>query len=201
MQVRALSSAPDRIINTWVDMMEEKKKAKRKPRRSRSQLLRDRRRISDLYLEGWLQVDIAQEVGLAQSTVSLDLKALHKEWLKSALVNTDQTKSKELARIDRLEREYYAAWRRSCEDAETITQKTKGVIQRKQDKEGVFVSERPGEATKTSKGQAGDPRFLSGVQWCIDRRCKILGIDAEVKVKHTGEAILVLTGNVGAEDF
>jgi hypothetical protein len=46
---------------------DEKKKsgAKRKPRRSASQLARDRRRISELYLEGWLQADIAAEVGLA----------------------------------------------------------------------------------------------------------------------------------------
>jgi len=33
---------------------------------------------------------------------------------------------------------------------------------------------------RTVKGQAGDPRFLTGVQWCIERRCKILGIDAVI---------------------
>ena len=26
------------------------------------------------------------------------------------------------------------------------------------------------------RGQAGDPAFLAGVQWCIGQRCKILGI-------------------------
>ena len=39
---------------------------------------------------------------------------------------------------------------------------------------------------KTSMGQAGDPRFLAGVQWCIERRCKIIGIDAPTKSELTG---------------
>jgi hypothetical protein len=33
-----------------------------------------------------------------------------------------------------------------------------------------------------SEGQAGDPRFLQGVACCIDRRCKLLGLDKPDKV-------------------
>lgn len=168
----------------------------RKPRRSAAQLARDRRRIAELYLEGKLQVEIAEVVNLSQSTVSNDIKALQKQWIESALIDFNEAKSQELARIDKLEREYYQAWHRSCEDAETIKQKGE-----------------PGEGTKvktesverTVKGQAGDPRFLQGVQWCIDRRCKILGIDAAIELKHTGVgrdgAILVMSGNVQPKDF
>jgi len=141
-------------------------------RRSNGQLARDRRRIANLYLQGWLQVDIAQEVGVSQSTVSLDIKALQKQWLASALVDIDAAKSKELARIDRLEREYWDAWLRSQEDAETT--KTKW-------------EEKGGSSTEEiSKGQVGDPRFLQGVEWCIERRCKILGIDAPQKQEISG---------------
>lgn len=150
-------------------------------RRSNGQLARDRRRTADLYLQGWLQADIAKELGNSPATVSRDIKFLQSEWQQSALVDIDAAKAKELAKVDRLEREYWEAWERSCQDAETVTQKTKGVVQRKQDEDGKFVAERPAEATKTSKGQAGDPRFLQGVQWCIDKRCKILGIDAPMK--------------------
>ena len=141
-------------------------------RRSTAQLKRDRRRISDLYLQGWLQADIAAEVGVSQQTISLDLKALQRDWLASALIDFDEAKSHELAKVDRLEREYWQAWGRSREDAETVRQEGK--------KEGVD------KIIKTAKGQAGDPRFLVGVQWCIDKRCKILGIDAAVKMQHTG---------------
>jgi predicted transcriptional regulator len=160
-------------------------------RRSSGQLARDRRRIANLYLQGWLQADIAVELGISPATVSRDLKALQGEWRQSSLIDIDAAKSKELAKVDRLEREYWTAWERSCQDAETVTQKTKGTVQRRQNEDGTFVSEQPAEAAKTTKGQAGDPRFLNGVQWCIERRCTILGIDAprEVDVKSGGEKV------------
>ena len=156
--------------------------------RDRAQLTRDRRRIADLYLQGKLQAEIAGKLGIDQSTVSRDLKALHREWQQSALVDIDKAKGQELARIDRLEREYWTAWQRSCEDAETVRQ------------EGT-KAEGPSKIIKTAKGQAGDPRFLQGVQWCIERRCKILGIDAPEKREHTGSISLVYGGNVNPEDL
>jgi hypothetical protein len=175
-------------------------------RRSNGQLARDRRRIADLYLQGWIQADIAKEIDISPATVSRDIKFLQKEWQESTLVDIDAAKSQELAKIDRLEREYWTAWERSCEDAETITQKTKGVVKRRQEEDGTFVAERPAEATKTSKGQAGDPRFLAGVQWCIERRCKILGIDAPTSIHHQGtgdkgQIVIQYTGNVSEEEL
>ena len=121
--------------------------------RKPAQITRDRLRISGLYLKGWLQVEIAEEVGLHQSTVSRDLKALQKQWQHSALVNVDEAKAKELARVDHLEREYWEAWERSV--GEYRTKKTEDIN--------------------------GDPRYLSGVQWCINKRCELLGLDAPSK--------------------
>ena len=147
-------------------------------RRAPAEISRDRRQISDLYLQGMLQSEIAEQLELGQATVSRDLKALRGEWLASALVDFDEAKAKELAKVDRLEREYWRGWLRSCEDAETLRQEgSKG--------EGI------GKIVKTAKGQAGDPRFLAGVQWCIDKRCKILGLDAPIRkdVTSGGEPI------------
>ena len=76
-------------------------------RRSSGQLARDRRKIADLYLKGWIQADIAAEIGMAQQTVSNDIKALQKDWLASALIDFNEAKSQELAKVDRLEREYW----------------------------------------------------------------------------------------------
>jgi len=143
-------------------------------RRSKSQKVRDRRRIADLYLKGWLQVDIAEEVGLSSPTVSRDLKALQAEWLKSSLMDFDEAKAREIAKIDRLEREYWTGWQRSLKDEETIKE------------EGSATASKPSKVTKTRKGQAGDPRFLDGVLKCVDRRCKIIGVDAAVKVAVHG---------------
>lgn len=139
-------------------------------RREPSQIARDRLHISGLYLQGWIQADIADEVGVDQSTISRDLKTLQQEWLDSTLVNFDEAKAKELAKIDHLECEYWSAWQRSQEDAESETTKMVEV-----------QSGKRLEAQTQRKGQAGDPRFLTGVQWCIEQRCKVLGIYAAVK--------------------
>jgi len=140
--------------------------------RSKSQIARDRRKIADQYLQGIIQADIAEGLGIHQSTVSRDIKALQIEWQKSALVDINSKKAKELAKIDRLEREYWLAWERSCEDAEIVRQEAR--------------DKKINKVIKTAKGQAGDPRFLSGVERCIERRCKILGIDAPEKHEITG---------------
>jgi AraC-like DNA-binding protein len=156
--------------------------------RSSAQLARDRQLIANLYFEGWTQSRIAAQLGLSQPTVSRDIKALQRDWLASALIDYDQAKANELAHVDRLEREYWDAWRRSCEDAETVKQR--GTPGEEQGKVKTAAIER------TVKGQAGDPRFLQGVQWCIDRRCKILGIDAPEKHEFGGRDVTIRIGGV-----
>jgi hypothetical protein len=135
-------------------------------RRDAAQVARDRKRIADLYLKGWLQVDIADEIGVDTSTVSRDLKAIRGEWLQSTLMDFNEARAHELAAIDNLEITYWQAWQRSTENKEVEASK---VIE---GKDGQRM-----EAQTRSEGQAGDPRFLQGVQWCIERRCKLLGLD------------------------
>jgi hypothetical protein len=164
-------------------------------------MIRDRRKIADLYLQGETQVDIGEELSLSQATISRDLKALQKEWLESTLIDFDKAKAEQLAKVDRLEREYWTAWEHSCEDAETATHKVKGKIEKRQDEDGKFIAEQPAEVAKTSKGQAGDPRFLAGIQWCIERRCKILGLNAPERTEVTGAVVVQYTGNVNPDDL
>ena len=155
-------------------------------RRSTAELTRDRRRIADLYLAGWTQTDIADELGVSQPTVSGDLKALQRDWLASSLIDFDAAKAQELAKIDRLEREYWTAWEESRRDKEiSITEK--------------IASEKPRDKAQIRReGQVGNPSFLSGVQWCIERRCKILGLDAPKGLDLTtkGKQIRVLVGGI-----
>lgn len=157
-------------------------------RRTHAELARDRRREADLYLEGWLQAEIAADLHLSEATVCRDLQAMQAEWLTSSLVDFDRAKAKELAAVDKLEREYWRAWQRSCEDAET--ERVEGTV------------EEPGKVVRTRKGQAGDPRFLAGVQWCIERRCKILGLDAPERMDWTsgGHVIRIEAVEVGGID-
>jgi hypothetical protein len=138
------------------------------PKRTPTQREHDLERIATLYLKGKRQVDIAAELGIAQSQVSYDLKEIHARWRKSALVDINEVKQRELARIDELERTYWDAWNRSMgETVKTTTSKS--------DKDG-------GKASITKEQQVGNPAYLSGVQWCIEQRCKIFGIYEATKI-------------------
>ena len=145
------------------------------PRRKASELGRDRRRVAEMYLRGSLQADIAAELGIDQSTVSRDLKSLQCEWLASALVDINEAKSRELARVDELERTYWAAWERSQEPIEVTSKRAT------QNEAGKRF-----DVNTQSRGQVGDPRFLAGVGWCIERRCRVLGLDAPTRQELTG---------------
>lgn len=166
------------------------------PKRTPIQIERDRRDIARLYLQGKLQSEIAEYINsdenrdytITQQMVSYDLKRVQESWQKSSLLDMNELKARELAKIDNLELEYWAAWKRSQEDAEEV----KEVIL---DEIGMMPVERK------RKGQAGDPRFLQGVQWCIERRCKILGIDAPEQVKHSGSISIINNSNINTDEL
>lgn len=149
---------------------------KKKPR-SVSEQERDSIMVSRLYLEGKLQAEIAYECKISQPTVSRIIKELITEWQVERVYNINESKARELAKIDRLELEYWNAWRRSQEDAVVNTKGT--------------TSTGSIDTTRT-EGQAGDPRFLDGIMKCIDRRCAILGVDAPKKIEGEGTPIYVL---------
>ena len=143
------------------------------PTRTPVQREKDRAETARLYLQGWYQVDIAAHIGVSRTQITYDLKVLQKRWQQSALIDIDKAKAKELAKADYLEREYWEAWAKS---------KAKGIRAR-------TVKQRDGQVFSVATeadNREGDPRFLAGVQWCIERRCRILGIDAPKKQELTG---------------
>jgi len=151
------------------------------PKRTRFQRETDLLKLSELYLKGQTQAEIAALLGVSQPQISNDLATLRGRWQKAATTNIDKLKARELAKVDRLEREYWDAWQRSLEADKTI--KTRGKVQQSDDGTR-FIREQPAE--QTAHTDAGDPRYLEGVRWCIERRCKILGIDAPMRQEHTG---------------
>lgn len=142
------------------------------PRKNKKEGVLERRAIvSKLYLQGWYQVDIAAEVGVTQQQVSADLKVLRSQWLESSLRDFDEARDQELFKIDNLEREYWSAWEKSKQDYKKKMTKVKGGI-----KDPNYV-----EKTESEVIIFGDKRFLDGVQWCITKRCEILGLNAPIK--------------------
>ncbi len=158
-------------------------------RRSREQLQRDRAETARLYLQGWLQIDIAKKQGVEQSTISDDLAAIRKQWLASAIRDFDEARAQELAKIDILEIEYWQAWQRSLKSKKTETAKTSsGKI-------------RQDEASVKEEFRDGDPRFLAGVERCIERRCKLLGLDAVTSGSEDKPFIVKVLQGVSMDDL
>jgi hypothetical protein len=126
---------------------------------------RDLERISREYLRGKTQQEMAQLFGVSQAQISYDLKVLHKRWLDASLLNMAQAKARELAKIDALERTYAEAWESSLKDKETKTA----------EKTTAGPSGRT-RALSRQEQRDGNPAFLAGIQWCIEQRCRILGL-------------------------
>ena len=153
-------------------------------KRTKHQREHDLHRISELYLQGLKQAEIAEQLEVSRQQVSYDLKILRQRWQQAALVNLDEKKALELARIDQLERKYWQAWEESRQARETTTSSTEKIGAG----EGTArTSPLRQKAAMRKEARDGNPAFLEGVQWCINKRCVILGLDAPKKGILSGE--------------
>ena len=150
------------------------------PKRDVIQVERDRAEIARLYLQGKIQTQIAlilsespdRDYNITQSMVCDDLKAVKQRWLTSSIMHFNEIKARELAKIDNLEIMYWESWKRSL-DPKTKT-RTKQI--------NLASSSIRQEAQMEEQRSIGDKRWLEGVQWCIERRCSIFGLDAPKRV-------------------
>jgi hypothetical protein len=69
--------------------------------------------MARLYLQGWPQWKIREKFGLSHQQISHDLKAIRAGWKASAVRDVDEAKSQELAKLNKLGREYRNAWEQS----------------------------------------------------------------------------------------
>lgn len=151
-----------------------------------------RRLIASLYHEGIREQSALAEaledrykVNVNRSTVSRDLKFLREQWKQEARQDFEDARANALAEIEYLKAVNYEAWRRSLEKRTIESGKTvqTGDDPNKPDRT---------EASIREEQMLGDPRFLAGVQWCIDRRIKLLGFDAPQKIEHGGGVIFTI---------
>jgi hypothetical protein len=136
--------------------------------------LNEKQLIVGLYLQGNSMarvIDLAENQGghrFGMHTVKKYIQEATEEWKERKTEMVDNHKAIELEKINRLEATYWDAWARSCE---VQTKKTK--IKKKGEGERMALS----QVRDDEKQTIGDPRFLSGIQWCTEMRCKILGIE------------------------
>lgn len=154
--------------------------------------------IARYFLQGRNERQIADHIGRTQQYVSLAIKSLEEEWRTKASSDFSTAKAKELARIENLERTYWDAWFRSLGGSKSTTVRASGE-KSEQKKDGKLVNIERSERNETTYG---DPRYLAGVQWCIERRVKMFGFDQPVKIDIVNEIKQkAISYGLTAEDF
>lgn len=143
--------------------------------RTPDQILHDRREIARLRRRGWSVPDIAEKLKLTEMQVRKDLRRLREEWKKRAAVDVQAERQAMLDQLDDIMREAWAAWERSQEAKETTTEERTGLVETKDGTPALT------KRTHRIEGQVGHPRFLEIIERCLERRAKLLGLDAPQK--------------------
>src|SRR3954469_1949367 len=108
------------------------------------QVLNRRKQVAELHLQGFTQLQIAEQLNISQPTISIDLKVLEREWRQSMVRDFDLCRERELQCVALVQRQAWGGGERSQNPAQS--------------------AELPGEETsrpgkKKIRNQYGDPRF------------------------------------------
>jgi len=170
--------------------------------------------ISKLLLrENFTQSEIAEKISserdytISSSQVMQDVKELYRRWRDAYLDDVDVLKGRELRRIDELESAYWDSYERSLQGAESYKEDvtefkdtsetdSSDMIGNTDDEDSAPESNGKVERNARSRMKRlvsrkfqnlrdGEVKFLNGIQWCIDKRCEILGLNAPVKAEMT----------------
>jgi transposase len=156
------------------------------PNVAKEEMHQRRKKVANWYCEGVDQCEMAQRLGVSDATISTDLRFIRDEWLALALVDFNDAKARQLAKIDHLEEVTWMAWYRSTEDAQTTSKKVEEALRNAQD-EKIKLRGKPTllpiRSTLEIKtmGRNGDVRFLQQIAWCIEMRLKLMGLLKEDK--------------------
>lgn len=147
-----------------------------RPIRTKAQRELDLVRTANLYLEGKTQQEIALKIGVTREQINYDIRAIRKVWQSEMAAALDARKAEELARIDKVEAEAWSAWHNSKQATKETIRVAKG---------GPDDTKVVHEAREKSTERDPDFRFMLIVQWCIEARIKLLGLDAMGKPEDT----------------
>jgi hypothetical protein len=151
-------------------------------------VLSRRAKVARLVLTGVTnQYEIAERLGLdrikGQPTVSRDLAAIKAEWKLAAVQALDEAKGREIARLEAVEAELWAAWERSKEERQSTRTRRRAGGQQMTD-----------EAEVSREKRDGNPKFLDAILRCIELRCRILGILQQEAIGST--TVVTVVGGV-----
>lgn len=125
--------------------------------------------LSEMYLQRRPMWEVAQKLEVSVATCYRMLKEVKAHWLEKAIRDFSVRQAEELANIDNLEKEYWTAWKRSQKEQKSTADTIEA---------GVLA-----KTVKQKTKRDGASVFLSGIQWCIEQRCKILGLHAPKEMR------------------
>lgn len=175
--------------------MKKRKKPLGYNKRSEEQRIYDIRFCADLFLRGYSYREIADALNRDLSArgmgytitfqmVYYDLQQCLIEWKRERLETIDEYVTQELRKLDKMEVELWEAWERS-KTGKTREKNRQNAKPRKVLEDG-DNPEYYGYEETTTETSAGNPRFLDLLLNVQQRRAKMLGFDAPIKVEIPG---------------
>ena len=157
------------------------------PKRTPDEISRDRAEIAKMRLEGLTQAKIAERLAtlrdyaLSPQTIAIELKAVRDEWLNQTIDNYEQTRLIELSRLDEEESIAKDAWARSTQPRKKERTRT-----------GTNDGKPFEEFMQETETRDGNPAFLQRLESIRQRRCAILGFNAQQRSENINVAIETL---------
>jgi hypothetical protein len=127
-----------------------------------------RAEIAKLRYRGISFRDIADELHISLAYCYSEYKKLEEAWIAESLHDVARLRAREIAKLDEIEAQAWQAWSRSC-DYHTILAE--------QFEYGPTGDRRRKKAEAKRIERPGDAKFLDIIGKCIERRCKLLGLD------------------------
>lgn len=122
---------------------------------------RDRNTIALLYLQGVPPSEFVERTGLKSTYCKTLLIELREQWKRSNIKAFDERLREEILKIAMLEAEAWKQYFASAGAVEVVTTRFKD----------------GGESKATKERNRPDRSWFDTVQWCIQQRCKLLGLD------------------------
>jgi len=162
--------------------LEETNSKKKKIKRNKHQREADRKKISDLYLEGESQYAIAQKLNLSQSQVSVELSLVRKQWVEETNIQIDEVKAEKLKELEWAKQEFRKAWEKSKRIKKVSTKRGRfgSAVAA-----GVTGSPTPTTFELLEEEELGDKKYMDGFLQCISEELKITGGYAPKKIAET----------------
>jgi hypothetical protein len=150
---------------------------------------------SNLFLRGYTYREISERLNeenarrgvgytITKQMVYWDMQQLLIEWKRERMENIDDYVTQELRKLDKMEVELWEAWERS-KTGKTREKNRQNAKPRKVLEDG-DNPEYYGYEETTTETSAGNPRFLDLLLNVQQRRAKMLGFDAPIKVEIPG---------------